>query len=230
MGGVSLLLVEKNSPGVEVRRMKTQGWWISNTACISLILSFFIFFILYIYMYILYIIIYYFIYIYIYLLLLFALLARFFCFLSFLPFVVSLFLNMCYLTDGKTSLSRMWRFQQRTLLERRMMDSNQSCTTSIMNVSSWPPCPIDIFSFILLFFFFIFMYFIIIIIWLKIKYARVCLEDAWKYAQVRTAFGKTLIEQPVLSFLSFFLFFFFPSFFVLSSFFLLLPSFILLFL
>lgn len=34
MGGVSLLLVEKNTPGVSTRRMKTQGWWISNTACI----------------------------------------------------------------------------------------------------------------------------------------------------------------------------------------------------
>ncbi len=34
MGGISILLVEKNSPGITVRRMKTQGWWISNTACI----------------------------------------------------------------------------------------------------------------------------------------------------------------------------------------------------
>lgn len=29
------------------------------------------------------------------------------------------------------------------------------------------------------------------------RYARVCLEDAWKYAVQRKAFGKTLIEQPV---------------------------------
>ena len=34
MGGVSLLLIEKNSPGVTARRMKTQGWLSSNTACI----------------------------------------------------------------------------------------------------------------------------------------------------------------------------------------------------
>ena len=32
MGGVSLLLIEKDRPGLTVRRQKTQGWWISNTA------------------------------------------------------------------------------------------------------------------------------------------------------------------------------------------------------
>jgi len=35
MGGISLLLIEKNMPGVTVRRQKTQGWWISNTAYLS---------------------------------------------------------------------------------------------------------------------------------------------------------------------------------------------------
>jgi len=30
------------------------------------------------------------------------------------------------------------------------------------------------------------------------RYARVCLEDAWSYAQLRSAFGKTLIQQPVI--------------------------------
>lgn len=29
------------------------------------------------------------------------------------------------------------------------------------------------------------------------RMARVCLEDAFNYAKQRTAFGKTLIEQPV---------------------------------
>lgn len=32
MKGVSLLLVEKGTPGLTVRRQKTQGWWTSNTA------------------------------------------------------------------------------------------------------------------------------------------------------------------------------------------------------
>ena len=35
MGGISLLLVEKNTPGITARRMKTQGWLSSNTAYIS---------------------------------------------------------------------------------------------------------------------------------------------------------------------------------------------------
>uniref|UniRef100_A0A7S4M790 Cytochrome b5 heme-binding domain-containing protein n=1 Tax=Vannella robusta TaxID=1487602 RepID=A0A7S4M790_9EUKA len=35
MGGISLLLIEKGSPGLSVRRMKTQGWWISNTAYVT---------------------------------------------------------------------------------------------------------------------------------------------------------------------------------------------------
>ena len=35
MGGISLLLLEKGMPGISVRRMKTQGWWISNTAYIT---------------------------------------------------------------------------------------------------------------------------------------------------------------------------------------------------
>lgn len=30
--GISLLLIERDSPGVTVRRQKTQGWWTSNTA------------------------------------------------------------------------------------------------------------------------------------------------------------------------------------------------------
>ena len=36
MRGISLLLLEKDMPGITVRRMKTQGWWISNTAYITL--------------------------------------------------------------------------------------------------------------------------------------------------------------------------------------------------
>ena len=36
MGGISLLLLDKNMPGITVRRMKTQGWWMSNTAYITL--------------------------------------------------------------------------------------------------------------------------------------------------------------------------------------------------
>jgi alkylation response protein AidB-like acyl-CoA dehydrogenase len=45
MGGVSLLLIPRDLPGVSVRRMKTQGWWMSYTgqiatrACLSLSLS-----------------------------------------------------------------------------------------------------------------------------------------------------------------------------------------------
>ena len=35
MGGVSLILIEKDMPGITLRRMKTQGWWISNTAYIT---------------------------------------------------------------------------------------------------------------------------------------------------------------------------------------------------
>ncbi len=35
MGGISLLLLEKGMPGLTVRRQKTQGWWISNTAYLS---------------------------------------------------------------------------------------------------------------------------------------------------------------------------------------------------
>ena len=34
MHGISLLLLEKEMPGITVRRMKTQGWWVSNTAFI----------------------------------------------------------------------------------------------------------------------------------------------------------------------------------------------------
>ena len=36
MNGVSLLLVERNMPGVSVRRQKTQGWLTSGTAYIVL--------------------------------------------------------------------------------------------------------------------------------------------------------------------------------------------------
>jgi len=35
MGGISFLLIESDSPGVVVRRMKTQGWWVSGTALIT---------------------------------------------------------------------------------------------------------------------------------------------------------------------------------------------------
>jgi len=34
--GVSVFLVERSMPGVTTRRMKTQGWWTSNTAYITL--------------------------------------------------------------------------------------------------------------------------------------------------------------------------------------------------
>jgi len=32
MGGISLLLIEKDMPGIKLRKMKTQGWLSSNTA------------------------------------------------------------------------------------------------------------------------------------------------------------------------------------------------------
>ena len=35
MGGVSLLLVERDMPGVTIRRQKTQGWWTSSTTYIT---------------------------------------------------------------------------------------------------------------------------------------------------------------------------------------------------
>ena len=35
MDGISLLLIERALPGVTVRRMKTQGWWMSYTAYIT---------------------------------------------------------------------------------------------------------------------------------------------------------------------------------------------------
>jgi alkylation response protein AidB-like acyl-CoA dehydrogenase/predicted heme/steroid binding protein len=35
MRGVSLLLVDRSTPGVKVRRQKTQGWWISSTAYVT---------------------------------------------------------------------------------------------------------------------------------------------------------------------------------------------------
>jgi alkylation response protein AidB-like acyl-CoA dehydrogenase len=35
MGGISLLLIDRNSPGVTVRRLETQGWWMSYTAYIT---------------------------------------------------------------------------------------------------------------------------------------------------------------------------------------------------
>jgi acyl-CoA dehydrogenase len=35
MDGISLLLIERNAPGVTVRRLKTQGWWMSHTAYIT---------------------------------------------------------------------------------------------------------------------------------------------------------------------------------------------------
>jgi len=34
-GGISLLLLEKGMPGFNVRRLKTQGWWGSNTAFLT---------------------------------------------------------------------------------------------------------------------------------------------------------------------------------------------------
>jgi acyl-CoA dehydrogenase len=34
-GGISLLLIESNTPGVTIRRLKTQGWWASHTALIT---------------------------------------------------------------------------------------------------------------------------------------------------------------------------------------------------
>mmetsp|Transcript_16307 Transcript_16307/g.27920 ORF Transcript_16307/g.27920 Transcript_16307/m.27920 type:complete len:411 (+) Transcript_16307:222-1454(+) len=35
MGGVSLLLIPRNTPGLTVRRMKTQGWWMSYTGYLT---------------------------------------------------------------------------------------------------------------------------------------------------------------------------------------------------
>lgn len=35
MAGISLLLLEKGMPGLKARRMKTQGWWSSNTAYLT---------------------------------------------------------------------------------------------------------------------------------------------------------------------------------------------------
>src|SRR4051812_47014101 len=35
MGGVSLLLIPAKLEGVRTTRMKTQGWWISNTALLT---------------------------------------------------------------------------------------------------------------------------------------------------------------------------------------------------
>ena len=35
MGGVSLVLVERDTPGVTIRRQKTQGWWTSSTTYIT---------------------------------------------------------------------------------------------------------------------------------------------------------------------------------------------------
>jgi hypothetical protein len=35
MDGISLLLIDRDLPGVTVRRMKTQGWWMSYTAYIT---------------------------------------------------------------------------------------------------------------------------------------------------------------------------------------------------
>lgn len=34
-GGMSMILVEKGMPGLSLRRMKTQGWWMSNTTYIE---------------------------------------------------------------------------------------------------------------------------------------------------------------------------------------------------
>jgi len=35
MGGVSVLVLEKGMPGLNVRRLKTQGWWTSNTGYLT---------------------------------------------------------------------------------------------------------------------------------------------------------------------------------------------------
>ena len=32
---MSMILVENTAPGISLRRMKTQGWWMSNTAFIE---------------------------------------------------------------------------------------------------------------------------------------------------------------------------------------------------
>jgi len=103
MGGVSLLLIEKNTPGVTVRRMKTQGWWISNTA-----------------------------------------------YITFENVKVPLKNLIGKENDGFKSI--MFNFNHERFVLAAMSN----------------------------------------------RYARVCLEDAWKYAQVRKVFGKTLIEQPVI--------------------------------
>merc|ERR1719436_2101403 len=33
--GMSMILLEKGMPGINLRRMKTQGWWMSNTAFVE---------------------------------------------------------------------------------------------------------------------------------------------------------------------------------------------------
>jgi alkylation response protein AidB-like acyl-CoA dehydrogenase len=35
-GGLSLFLLEKGMPGLSTRRLKTQGWWASNTALVMM--------------------------------------------------------------------------------------------------------------------------------------------------------------------------------------------------
>lgn len=105
MGGVSLLLVERDTPGVETRRMKTQGWWISNTA-----------------------------------------------YVTFENVRVPVKNLIGKENDGFKSI--MYNFNH----ERFVLAASSN------------------------------------------RYARCCLEDAWKYAQVRIAFGKSLIEQPVIRF------------------------------
>ena len=34
-GGISMLVIERNTPGLTTRRMKTQGWWASSTAYVT---------------------------------------------------------------------------------------------------------------------------------------------------------------------------------------------------
>jgi len=103
MGGVSLLLIERDTPGVTPRRMKTQGWWISNTA-----------------------------------------------YITFENVKVPVKNLIGKENDGFKSI--MYNFNH----ERFVLAATSN------------------------------------------RYARVCLEDAWKYAKVRVAFGKPLIEQPVI--------------------------------
>jgi len=103
MGGVSLLLMERDAPGVTTRKMKTQGWWSSNTA---------------------------------------------------------------YITFENVKVPVAHIIGKENDGFKAIMDNFNHERFVLAAMSN--------------------------------RYARVCLEEAWKYAQVRTTFGKPLIQQPVI--------------------------------